>query len=138
METVIPEKAALLKRLAQGGFNVPDFIYVSAVDFKNENFEALAAFLDRHRESFKVIARSAHLKEEFFKGGTFDSLEIYADLGGIKYARKKIINLAKTAKQLSIRRQQKFNDAPDIDLENMGMIVMPFISGTSVDRKSVV
>ena len=137
METTIPEKAALLKRLAQGGFNVPDFIYVSAVDFKNENFKALEAFLDRHRESFKVIARSAHLKEEYFKGGTFDSLEIYADLGGIKYARKKIINLAKTAKQLSIRRQQKFSNAPEIDLENMGMVVMPFISGMSVMAKMI-
>jgi len=137
METIIPEKAALLKRLEKGGFNVPEFIYVSAVDFKNENFKALEAFLDRHRESFKVIARSAHLKEEFFKGGTFDSLEIYADLGGIKYARKKIINLAKTAKQLSIRRQQKFSNAPDIDLENMGMIVMPFINGTSVMAKII-
>ena len=137
METIIPEKAALLKRLEKGGFNVPEFIYVSAVDFKNENFKALEAFLDRHRESFKVIARSAHLKEEFFKGGTFDSLEIYADLGGIKYARKKIINLAKTAKQLSIRRQQIFSNAPDIDLENMGMIVMPFISGTCVMAKMI-
>jgi hypothetical protein len=135
MQNSIPEKAALLKRLESGGFNVPDFIYVSAVDFQNENFEALEAFLERHRESFKVIARSAHLKEEFFKGGTFDSLEIYADLGGIKYARKKIINLAKTSKQLSIRRQQKFSDAPEVDLENMGMIVMPFISGTSVMAK---
>jgi hypothetical protein len=134
---MIPEKAALLKRLDKGGFNVPEFIYVSAVDFKNENFKALEAFLDRHRESFKVIARSAHLKEEFFKGGTFDSLEIYADLGGIKYARKKIINLAKTAKQLSIRRQQIFSHAPDIDLENMGIIVMPFISGTSVMAKII-
>ena len=137
MKTIIPEKAALLKRLEKGGFNVPEFIYVSAVDFKNENFKALETFLDRHRESFKVIARSAHLKEEYFKGGTFDSLEIYADLGGIKYARKKIINLAKTAKQLSIRRQQKFSKAPDIDLENMGLIVMPFISGTSVMAKMI-
>ena len=134
---MIPEKAALLKRLEKGGFNVPEFIYVSAADFKNENFKALETFLDRHRESFKVIARSAHLKEEYFKGGTFDSLEIYADLGGIKYARKKIINLAKTAKQLSIRRQQKFSKAPDIDLENMGMIIMPFISGTSVMAKMI-
>src|SRR5210317_389772 len=131
MDIVIPEKAALLKRLEKGGFNVPEFIYVSAADFKNENFKALEAFLDRHRESFKVIARSAHLKEERFKGGTFDSLEIYADLGGIKYARKKIINLAKTAKQLSIRRQQKFNDAPDIDLENMGTIVMAKMIGNN-------
>ena len=137
MKAMIPEKAELLNRLAQGGFNVPDFIYVSAVDFKNENFKALEAFLDRHRESFKAIARSAHLKEEYFKGGTFDSLEIYADLGGIKYARKKIINLAKTAKQLSIRRQQKFSNAPDIDLENMGVVVMPFISGTSVMAKMI-
>jgi len=135
MKTPIPEKAALLKQLEKGGFNVPEFIYVSAVDFKNENFGALEAFLEQHRESFKVIARSAHLKEQYFKGGTFDSLEIYADLGGIKYARKKIINLAKTAKQLSIKRQQKFSGAPDIDLENMGMIVMPFISGTSVMAK---
>jgi hypothetical protein len=137
METVIPEKAALLKRLSQGGFDVPDFIYVSADDFKNENFEALEAFLDQHRESFKVIARSSHPKEQYFKGGTFDSLEIYADLGGIKYARKKIINLAKTAKQLSIRRQQKFSNAPDIKIENMGMIVMPFISGASVMAKMI-
>jgi len=137
METVIPEKAALLTRLAQGGFNVPEFIYVSAADFKAENFAALEAFLERHRESFKVIARSAHLKEEYFKGGTFDSLEIYADPGGIKYARNKIINLAKTAKQLSIRRQQKFSNAPEIDLEDMGMIVMPFINGTSVMAKMI-
>ena len=135
MEAMIPEKAALLKRLEKGEFNVPEFIYVSAVDFKNENFKALQTFLDRHRESFKVIARSAHLKEAYFKGGTFDSLETYADLGGIKYARKKIINLAKTAKQLSIRRQQKFSTAPDIDLENMGMIIMPFIDGASVMAK---
>jgi len=135
MEVMIPEKAALLKRLEKGGFNVPEFVYVSAVDFKNENFKALQTFLDRHRESFKVIARSAHLKEEYFKGGTFDSLETYADLGGIKYARKKIIKLAKTAKQLSISRQQKFGKAPDIDLENMGMIVMPFIDGSSVMAK---
>ena len=137
MKTVIPEKAALLKRLETGGFNVPEFIYVSAADFQKENFEALEAFLEQHRESFKVIARSAHLKEESFKGGTFDSLEIYADLGGIKYARKKIIKLAKTAKQLSIRRQQKFSNAPAIDLENMGVIVMPFISGASVMAKMI-
>lgn len=135
METVIPEKAALLKRLENGGFNVPEFIYVSAVDFKIENFKALEAFLNRHRESFKVIARSAHLKEAHFRGGTFDSLETYADLGGIQYARKKIIKLAGNAKKLSILRQQKFSNAPEIDLENMGLIIMPYISGTSVMAK---
>ncbi len=135
MESTLPEKARLLKHLKKGKFNIPDFIYVSAADFQNENFEELETFLTRHRESFKVITRSAHPKEEFFKGGTFDSMETYADLSGIKYARKKIINLAMTAKQLTIKRQQKFNGAPEIDLENMGVIVMPFISGTSVMAK---
>jgi hypothetical protein len=112
-ETTIPEKPRLLKQLKKGKFNIPDFIYVSESDFKNEAFDDLKAFLDRHRESFKVITRSAHPQEEFFKGGTFDSLETYADLGGIQYARTKIINLA----------------------ENMGIIVMPFIGGTSVMAK---
>ena len=134
-KAAIPEKAALLKKLKTGKFNVPDFIYVSASDFRDEAFDDLKAFLDHHRESFKVITRSAHPQEEFFKGGTFDSLETYADLGGIQYARTKIINLAKTAKQLTIKRQQKFNNSPEIDLEEMGVIVMPFISGTSVMAK---
>lgn len=131
----LPEKPGLLKRLKEGHFNIPEFIYVSAADFRNQNFDDLQVFLDRHRESFKVITRSAHPQEELFKGGTFDSLETYADLGGIQYARTKIINLAKTAKQLSIKRQQKFNNSPKIDLEDMGVIVMPFISGTSVMAK---
>ena len=134
-EATIPEKPRLLKQLKKGKFNIPEFIYVSASDFKNEKFDDLNAFLDRHRESFKVITRSAHPQEEFFKGGTFDSLETYADLGGIQYARTKIINLAKTAKELTIKRQQKFNNSPQIDPENMGIIVMPFISGTSVMAK---
>jgi hypothetical protein len=133
--TALPEKARLLNRLKKGKFNVPDFIYVSAADFRNEAFGKLEAFLDRHRESFKVITRSAHPQEEHFKGGTFDSLETYADLEGIKYARTKIINLAKTARQLTIKRQQKFNNSPEIDLQDMGVIVMPFISGTSVMAK---
>jgi hypothetical protein len=135
MESTLPEKARLLKQLKEGKFNVPDFIYVSVSDFKSENFDELEAFLDLHRESFKVITRSAHPEEEFFKGGTFDSLETYADLGGIQYARKKIINLATNAKQLSIKRQQKFNNAPEIDSDDMGVIVMPFISGASVMAK---
>jgi hypothetical protein len=133
----LPEKPRLLKQLKKGKFNIPDFIYVSASDFKNERFDDLKAFLDRHRESFKVITRSAHPHEEFFKGGTFDSLETYADPAGIQYARTKIINLAKTAKQLTIKRQQKFNNSPEIDPENMGVIVMPFINGTSVMAKMI-
>jgi len=132
---ILPEKPRLLQQLKTGKFNIPDFVYVSASDFRNEEFEDLEAFLDRHRESFKVITRSAHPKEEYFKGGTFDSLETYADLGGIRYARTKIINLANTAKQLSIKRQQKFHNSPEINLEDMGVIVMPFISGTSVMAK---
>ncbi|MFC1825417.1 hypothetical protein ACFL9T_22110 [Thermodesulfobacteriota bacterium] len=135
MEKTLPEKAALLKRLKKGKYKVPDFCYVSVFDFNNENYQALEKFLDCHRESFKVIVRSAHPQEEYFKAGTFDSLETYADLSGIKYARKKIINLAKTAKRMTIKRQQKFSSAPEIDPESMGAIVMPFISGTSVMAK---
>jgi hypothetical protein len=134
-KTSLPEKARLLQKLKEGNFTVPDFIYVSASDFRNEAFNDLNAFLDHHRESFKVITRSAHPKEEYFKGGTFDSLETYADLGGIQYARSRIINLAKTAKALTIKRQQKFNNSPEIDPEDMGIIVMPFISGISVMAK---
>ena len=134
-KATLPEKARLLQKLKEGNFTVPDFIYVSASDFRNEAFDDLKAFLNRHRESFKVITRSAHPREEYFKGGTFDSLETYADLGGIQYARSRIINLAKTAKALTIKRQQKFNNSPEIDPEDMGIIVMPFISGISVMAK---
>ena len=137
MDNTLPEKARLLKRLHEKNFNVPDFIYVSAADFGNENFKDLEAFLEHHRESFKVIARSGHPQEEFFKAGTFDSLETYADVGGIQYARKKIINLAKTAKHLTIKRQQKFNYAPVINTDDMGVIVMPFIYGTKVMAKMI-
>ncbi len=137
MENKLPEKARLLKQLQKQNFNIPDLIYVSATDFEKGNFEALEVFLKNHRESFKVIARSGHPQEEFFKGGTFDSLETYADLAGIQYARKKIINLAKKAKHLTIKRQQKFNHAPEINADDMGVIVMPFINGTSVMAKMI-
>jgi hypothetical protein len=135
MESTLPEKARLLERLKNGKFNVPDFIYVPATDFKNGNFKGLEDFLRNHRESYKVIARSAHPQEEYFKPGTFDSLETYADLEGIKYARKRIINLATTSRKLTVLRQQKFNNAPEIDPNEMGIVVMPFIEGTSVMAK---
>jgi hypothetical protein len=137
MKNTLPEKARLLKQLQEKKFNIPDFIFVSAADFRNSNFKDLEVFLEHHRESFKVIARSGHPQEEFFKGGTFDSLETYADVAGIQYARKKIINLAKTAKHLTIKRQQRFNNAPEIKMEDMGVIVMPFIYGTSVMAKMI-
>jgi hypothetical protein len=133
----MPEKAELLDQLKRAGFNVPAFIYVPPEDFENETIEALAAFLESHRESFKVIARSAHPEERRFKGGTFDSLETYADTGGIRYARNKMIKLAKTSRHLSIARQQHFNNAPQLDLERMGVIVMPFIDGSSVMAKQI-
>jgi len=135
MQSNLPEKARLLEQLKEGKFNLPDFIYVPASDFKNEKFEALENFLSNHSEGFKVIARSAHPQEDFFKPGTFDSLETYADLAGIKYARKRIIDLATTSRRLSVLRQQKFNSAPEIDPNEMGIVVMPFIEGTSVMAK---
>lgn len=135
MKSILPEKALHLEMLKKGKFNVPDFIYIPAEDFRDEKFEKLEAFLSAHREGFKVIARSAHPDEEAFKPGTFDSLETYADVAGIKYARKRIMKLAKTANRLSILRQQKFNNAPDLDMDKMGVVVMPFINGMSVMAK---
>jgi hypothetical protein len=131
----IPEKALHLEKLKKGKFNVPDFIYIPAADFKNKKFKNLEAFLSRHQESFKVIARSAHPLEEAFKPGTFDSLETYADVAGIQYARNRMTKLGKTVSRLSILRQQKFNNAPEMDLENMGVIVMPFVNGNGVMAK---
>ena len=137
MTSNIPEKAKLLQRLKEGNFDVPDFIFLPAEKFKSEDFTELAVFLDHHKESYKVIARSAHPQENLFKGGTFDSLETYADVGGIKYARNRIIKLAKTTKRLTIERQQQFNHSPTIDLDKMGVIVMPFVNGSSVMAKMI-
>jgi hypothetical protein len=137
MEIKVPEKARLLKKLQNSGFNVPEFIYIPSEKFDQEDFAALSLFLEEHRGSYKVIARSAHPLESEYKGGTFDSLDTYADIGGIKYARNRIIKIAQTAKSLSIRRQQTFNSAPQIDLSQMGVIVMPFVNGTSVMAKMI-
>lgn len=137
MSHPVPEKAELLEKLKQGGFDVPDFIYVPARHFETEDFAALESFLERHRKSFKVIARSAHLAERFFKGGTFDSLETYADVAGIRYARNKMIKLARTSRYLTIARQQRFNHAPELDVDQMGVIVMPFVDGSSVMAKRI-
>ncbi len=137
MENKIPEKAQLLEKLQKNGFNVPDFIYVPADEFVSENFAPLDSFLENHRESYKVIARSAHPMESDFKGGTFDSIETYADISGIKYARNRIIKMAETSKRLSIMRQQAFNSAPYIKLDEMGIIVMPFVDGSSVMAKMI-
>ncbi len=137
MENKIPEKARLLEKLRKKGFNVPDFIYVPADNFKTRNFSRLESFLEKHRESFKVIARSAHPLEKDYKGGTFDSIETYADIGGITYARNRMIKIAQTSKQLSIQRQQKFNHAPSIDMDDMGIIVMPFVNGSCAMAKRI-
>jgi len=133
----VPEKARVLDTLKRGGFNVPDFIYVPAADLRAGNFDALQEFLATHRGSFKIIARSAHPQEEFYKGGTFDSLETYADVGGVVYAWKRMIKFAGTAKRLSIQRQQKFNRAPQIDPHELGVIVMPLINVYNAKAKTI-
>jgi len=135
MNDNITEKVRLLNQLKDNDFNVPDFIYVSALDLENGNLQALESFLNRHTESYKVFVRSAHPKEEFFKSGTFDSIETYADLTGVKFAISRIISLAKSKHRLSILRQKKFNNAPEIDMNDMGAIVMPFVEGMSVMTK---
>ena len=123
--------------LQSSGFNVPPFIYLTPDDFSNDNFEALEEFLSAHCDGYKVIARSAHVAEEQYRSGTFDSFSTYADVGGIKYARKKMIRKAGTTNRLSIQRQQHFNNAPPIDPEHMGVLVMPFIEGTAVMAKEL-
>ncbi len=135
MDKKLPEKVRLLEILTKAGFNVPPFIYLTPDDFRDGKFQALEDFLRAHCDGFKVIARSAHIDEENFKSGTFDSFGTYADVGGIQYARKKMIRKAGSTKQLSIRRQQHFYNAPQVDLEQMGVLVMPFIEGTAVMAK---
>lgn len=137
MSGYLPEKVRHLDALKTCGFNVPDFIYLSASDFEDEDLEVLEIFLQAHRESYKIIARSAHPQEDAYKGGTFDSLSTYADIGGILYARRRMIKMAKTDKRLSILRQQKFNHSPEIDPEDMGVLVMPLIEGSSVMAKKI-
>jgi hypothetical protein len=61
----------------------------------------------------------------------------YADLDGVKFARRRIIKLARTVKNLSIQRQQVFDKAPEVDLQEMGLIVMPFLEGSSVMAKKL-
>lgn len=134
---MLPEKAALLLRLKHEGFNVPEFIYVPPEAFQNSDFGPLEAFFAQHQQHYKVIARSAHPLENRFKGGTFDSLDTYADVLGITYARSKIIKAARTSKALSIKRQQRFLKAPALDLEQMGIIVMPFVEGSNVMAKMI-
>ena len=82
--------------------------------FNTKISRLLNDFFEGHCQSFKVIARSAHPKEELFKSGTFDSVETYADVAGIVYARKRIMKLAGSTKKLTIRRQQIFNHAPEV------------------------
>jgi hypothetical protein len=136
-ELILPEKPRLLEKLKACGFNVPEFIYIPAKNFEDENFDALKRFFAHSCDLYKVIARSAHPIEHFYKGGTFDSLETYADVAGIRYARKKMIKSVRTFKRLSIARQQKFNHAPDFDPEALGVVVMPFIEGTHIMAKMV-
>jgi hypothetical protein len=136
-ESILPEKPRLLEKLKAGGFNVPPFVYIPAKNFKERNFEDLKRFFEQRCNLYKVIARSAHPQEQFYKGGTFDSMETYADVAGILYARKKMIRSVLTFKRLSIARQRKFNHAPPIDPLSLGVVVMPFIEGTHVMAKMV-
>ena len=137
MASYLPEKAKLLNRLSQERFNVPKFLFIPAEDFEEENFGELEKFLDGNCAGHKVIVRSCHDKEEYYKGGTFESLETYADVGGIKYARNRIIKTALEEKGLSILRQRKFSNAPEIDPSTTGVIVMPFIEGINVMAKVI-
>lgn len=137
MTTRMPEKAHLLQSLAKGGFNVPHSHYLPPEAFEKQDFAELERFLSEECGGHKIIVRSCHPAEEFYKGGTFDSLETYADVGGVKYARNKIMKAAAEEKRLSILRQQKFNCSPPLDPCETGVLVMPFIEGSRVMAKVV-
>ena len=133
----IPEKPRLLGILKDAEFDVPDFLFMSGEDFDQGNFNKLKDFLDHSCSSFKVIVRSAHPLEDRFKGGTFDSLETNCDVNGILYARNRITKLARHAKRLNILRQQRFHGAPQIDIDQMGIVVMQYIEGLQVMAKKL-
>ncbi len=133
----IPEKPRLLGILKDAGFNVPDFYFISGEDFDEGDFLELQEFLNRSCTSFKVIVRSAHPQEDRFKGGTFDSLETNCDITGVQYARNRITKLARHAKRLNILRQQRFKGAPQIDIDQMGIMVMQYIEGLQVMAKQL-
>lgn len=131
MDAFRSEKARLLHSLREAGFNVPAFLVIPAAGFQRGRFGALQAFLKKIPAT-KLMVRSAHPLEDRYKAGTFDSIETGADLSGVKYARQRMIKLARTAKRLRILRQQKFTRAPVIDPDDMDVIVMPFIEGQGV------
>jgi hypothetical protein len=137
MTAEIPEKARLLTELSEGGFNVPCFYYMPPEMFKREDFSGLEDFLANKCPGHKIIVRSCHPDEEFYKGGTFDSLETYSDVGGVKYALTKMIKSVMEEKQLSILRQQRFHGAPSIDPKQAGVLVMPYLEGSRVMAKVV-
>lgn len=133
----LPEKARLLDVLRRAGFPVPPFIYLDAKSLALEDPPGLKGFLDEHAGDYKVIVRSCHPAEEFYRGGTFESLGTYADVGGVRYALKRIQRSAQTNKRLSIMRQQKFHHAPEIDVFDTGVLVMPFLAGSNVMVKQI-
>jgi hypothetical protein len=136
-ETPLPEKARLLQRLRQGGFDVPPFLHLDAATLANGDLEELERFLEEFCQDYKVIVRSCHPLEERYKGGTFESVTTYSDVGGVRYAWKRIQKGPQTNGRLSILRQQKFQHAPELNVNDTGVIVMPFIEGGRVMAKQL-
>jgi hypothetical protein len=132
-----PDKVAFLEKLQSGGFNIPDFIYLSSEALENDCQKAITSFLGSLNGAACVIVRSAHPLEAHFKGGTFDSFESTADLDGIRLAFRKIVRSCRTSKRLAIRRQQVFEGAPPLDPDDMGILIMPYVDGRSVMAKTV-
>ncbi len=132
-----PDKVAFLEKLQSGGFNIPDFIYLSSEELNNNCQTAINAFLKANSGAACVIVRSAHPLEARYKGGTFDSFESTADFDGIRFAFRKIVRSCRTSKRLAICRQQAFEGAPPLNPDDMGILIMPYIDGRSVMAKTV-
>ncbi len=132
-----PDKVEMLQNLQAAGFDVPGFVYLPAERLARGDTDALAGFLQGRPQTARLLVRSAHPEEAAFKGGTFDSFLATPDLDGVRLAWRRMVRSCRTAKRLSIRRQQVFWGAPSIDPEEMGALVMPFIEGPCIMAKAL-
>ena len=56
MNQGLPEKARVLGQIRKGGFDVPDFIFVPAIDFANQNFTELESSFQEEVDSSRNLA----------------------------------------------------------------------------------
>ncbi|MBU0980639.1 MAG: hypothetical protein KJ709_07555 [Nanoarchaeota archaeon] len=144
---MVPNKVEFLDRLRgkTKGLKIPEQVYLSREHFEQGEFGELEGFLEGPEE---IIVRSALMEENEFKGGTFSSYRNGGKRNGQRYRLAPTVETVKTlrgwivedaryAKSLAIRRQQKFNNAPEINPEDIGAQVMRYEEGCKIMAKQV-